>query len=650
MFRSLPNFYPDESVISLLARFRHRLMFFDTSFVYSQVFNQQVVLRHDLPAHLEPLVNALPANTLYNADYIINEHTLFPYYRPFVTLERQQRTRKAMSANNSRGPILTMGLANGNVPIIQRLRFCPGCFADDYQRYEERYWHRLHQISGVEVCPKHKVFLEQSSAIIHTPRIRQRLASADEFAQESHDTGRPIDENNSDHLLLLNLANDVSWLLGQTELTDGPEAIAIRYSRLLTERGFASHSGAIYVDKVLTAFSEHYSPELLSLLGCELVNNKVGSWPRLVLRGPAYMQNPIRYLLLMRFLGHSAESFFSLPGTRTEPFVDMRWPCLNPVCKHYRKLVINGGVIGPSTAPTRQLQATVACKCGFTYRCLITDTEKGKGNREFQARSVVSYGPLWERAFIEMWQNSAIPQAKVADALGFRSRDALRKHAARLGLPLTRSSSTSQSVKEPRAPHKPGRSFPANSPEELRKRRAKKRGAWLSTLKSNPGIGRTQTLLRNYATYQWLRKYDKAWLLKHLPEKQKRSQANRVIDAVVRDVEYSALVREAAKSIRARPGRPVKVSPTAISRHLNKSAFANRRALAKLPFTQQAMSEVIESPDDISVRRIWWAAAMFENEGIQPTRTELTKRAAVGQVSHRTTVQQALDDALQGVL
>ena len=41
----------------------------------------------------------------------------------------------------------------------RRLRYCPQCFDEDIATYGEPYWHRLHQIPGIAVCPRHDCWL-----------------------------------------------------------------------------------------------------------------------------------------------------------------------------------------------------------------------------------------------------------------------------------------------------------------------------------------------------------------------------------------------------------------------------------------------------------------------------------------------------------
>ena len=46
------------------------------------------------------------------------------------------------------------------------MRYCPLCVNADREKYGETYWHRSHQIRNVNICPKHKCHLINSSVSI----------------------------------------------------------------------------------------------------------------------------------------------------------------------------------------------------------------------------------------------------------------------------------------------------------------------------------------------------------------------------------------------------------------------------------------------------------------------------------------------------
>ena len=46
--------------------------------------------------------------------------------------------------------------------VDRHLRYCPLCAEEDREKHGETYWHREHQIIGIDVCPKHGCFLKET--------------------------------------------------------------------------------------------------------------------------------------------------------------------------------------------------------------------------------------------------------------------------------------------------------------------------------------------------------------------------------------------------------------------------------------------------------------------------------------------------------
>ena len=53
---------------------------------------------------------------------------------------------------------MTPYLFNANVPAAGRpIRLCPECRDEDLKMFDYAYWHRSHQVPGVDLCPTHSV-------------------------------------------------------------------------------------------------------------------------------------------------------------------------------------------------------------------------------------------------------------------------------------------------------------------------------------------------------------------------------------------------------------------------------------------------------------------------------------------------------------
>ena len=59
------------------------------------------------------------------------------------------------------------------------MRYCPLCAAADREKHGETYWHRKHQLPGVEICLKHRCRLENSSNGVTVESQRFKLVHAE---------------------------------------------------------------------------------------------------------------------------------------------------------------------------------------------------------------------------------------------------------------------------------------------------------------------------------------------------------------------------------------------------------------------------------------------------------------------------------------
>ena len=57
-------------------------------------------------------------------------------------------------------------IVNQNLRQKRFLRYCPVCAREDRDRLGETYWHREHQNIHVDICPKHRCFLKNSTVPI----------------------------------------------------------------------------------------------------------------------------------------------------------------------------------------------------------------------------------------------------------------------------------------------------------------------------------------------------------------------------------------------------------------------------------------------------------------------------------------------------
>lgn len=538
----------------------------------------------------------------------------------------------------SKGSAIHMraGIMAGRIPLPERLRFCPLCQTEDRELFKQAYWHRLHQLPGVEVCPSHAVFLEDSEVRARHLSNPFVFLSAEEHTEAR--AARLLDVADPKHAVLLKLAADASWLLDQRRiLTNSLEGLRNRYLALLIERGLASYSGGIRSGKLLDAFRKRYPPSLLKALRCEFggADQEKDNWLLRLVRKPSHSHHPLRHLLLMHFLGISAEQFFGLPE-EIQFFGDKPWPCLNPAADHYRELVITEFRIsfrGPGHKPV----ATFICDCGFAYA--RTGPDMSPDDR-LRITKMKSFGPVWEQALERFWVDPSLSVSGIARCLAV-DPITIRRHAERCGLSAHRSG---------RKPVKQLRSTTTLrggvSDETLTQKRQEHRDRWLSAIEKNPTLT-MKSLRRDLPrVYTWLLKNDADWLKTHRPARPVRELANSLVDWGWCDARLAFFVWAKAIDLLNTSGKPSFLSRTAICNGLGVTALI-RQKIQKLPLTDKALTAVTESRVEYAARRVSWAAKCFLREAIFPRRWGLILRANVYRWLNHLPVAEALDAAME---
>ena len=162
MIAFFPEVYPDELVYSWLARYGVRSGYTHYRAIADDLFtshtakpNLEFVMELSQDAY-EVITNAMPFET------VIIQHTMFPYYARFLPIERRQKAfgqlmNMRKSFNN------TLYIRRNKTQHRPRLRYCPLCAESDRKQYGEAYWHRLHHLDHIDICPVHGCHLLNST-------------------------------------------------------------------------------------------------------------------------------------------------------------------------------------------------------------------------------------------------------------------------------------------------------------------------------------------------------------------------------------------------------------------------------------------------------------------------------------------------------
>ncbi len=639
MIGNFPDPYPDELLYSVCARFSDRKGYSNRRFVVCDLFgDRNATIIVDLPRRLGNLVASLPPEHSYTVELFIDDHTLLPFYGPFLAPDKLNSIYCDMYGDQGVGIPMRLGILGAKIPLPKWLRFCPQCIEDDRRVFGECYWHRIHQISGVFICPIHNIFLQNSDAPAHHLRSRLEFKSAEKADKTISDNLPHIFMAHSNTLLAI--AEDVAWLLKQRKLTYGLEVLQKKYLAVLAAQGLVTPSGKVRMDDLKRAFNKYYSPELLSKLGCVVVENMIDSWLTRLLRPfeqSKRAQHPLHHLLMIQFLGYKSEDFFRLPVSAA-PFGEGPWPCLNPAADHFREFMIPHCSISHDSKIPGGVIGIFSCFCGFTY------TRKGPDistDGQYKWLRVRSRGDIWNAALQQLWEDPSVSLFDASTRLDI-CKETLKIKAKHLGLSFPRPYIEFNKRAKVKIPKGPDISESA---------RETHRTIWLTALKEYPD-DTVQELWRkrNVAgAYAWLRKYDAEWLHMHMVSGKKwkkyLSTFPTRIDWEYRDEQIAEKLRSSALKLKSGSERPRRVSVAAIGDDIGQLALLQRH-LNKLPITAKVLSEVIETYEDCGVRRVHWAARLYQQENIRPTYRQLVRRASVEDMKDHPQVKKAIDMAL----
>ena len=391
MIEHCPDPYPDEVLYSVWARYSDHIQCPHKDDVFQELFgNRKVKATVDLPCHLDYFVNNLPIGHSYTIDFFIDHHTLFPFYGPFLPQERYRRLREQMRTGNGQAIHMRAGIIGSDTLPPQWLRYCPQCVEQDRTSFGECYWHRLHQAPGVEICPIHKAFLENSTVQARNSFATNEFVSAERALKPAE---RRSAESSPFFKTLMDIADDVHYLLMRPRTPPMAHFFGEQYRTLLALHGFMTPRGFVRVVDLLTTFVSYYSAELLALLHCEMTQSRLDStWLAMLAHQSKSVQHPLRHILAIRFLGSTVEEFFHQHTMPYKPFGNGPWPCLNPVCEHYYQRCISTYHTSEHTQKGRPL-GKFACDCGYTY-CRSGPDHLAED--VFRKDRVLAYGPLWK--------------------------------------------------------------------------------------------------------------------------------------------------------------------------------------------------------------------------------------------------------------
>lgn len=247
MIVQFPQIYEDELVYSLFARYR--LQYINYVDAANNLYvNKRCRPNIEFVNKIRPEIQERILEDI-SMDTLIEKHTMYPYYGRFINKDRRKDA------------LTSLRLMDGNycnlLPLIKMkqnryARYCPKCAKEDREKLGETYWHRNHQVIGVNVCTKHRCYLENSDVII-SGKSTPNLITAENVI--------PYQENlnASTNKMELQLADYIIEVF-QSPMNIDAEATISQFLNAKLNEKYLSASGLMRdVTKLYKNYDEYYS-------------------------------------------------------------------------------------------------------------------------------------------------------------------------------------------------------------------------------------------------------------------------------------------------------------------------------------------------------------------------------------------------------
>lgn len=604
-----PTPYPDEILYGVLCRYWIRAGRPSPRSVIEDFYGTRRDSNILMPRYLGRIASLLPVSSGMSAEFFLQNATVFPYFQPFLTEKRADAYCRYLSNSlpDSKSLYFSLGMGKLRYPRTNYLRFCAECWKEDVKKYGEPYWHRLHQLPGVMVCPVHRQSLMTTTVTL--------LAAGKSFYPAEE---RLIGQSQacgvySDGMMekLALIASDSDWLLQNGMDCGSYEQTHSKYVQYSRSQGFDSLTGRIRAKKIRNAVQDSFGAELLGLLDAS-GGNAGESWIERIFHHPQSFQHPMYHILLTELMAGSTRAFFQEAYPEFLPFGSPPWPCFNPVCPEYLRDVIERYDANPRSSC---MHAKFECPvCGMAYR-----RKHAMSKEEQYARrpKIVDYGSLWKDKLRECVIERGLSLRETCEIMRCDFYTANR-YAVKFGF-LSAENAYFPTWKT--AESDDSSPPPAMSVTEARERY---RRQWLELIESHPDAIRSELIKMAPNCYIWLRKHDLEWYNLHSPPARYVN-----FDWAEKDRQTLERIRTAYERLSSGDGKPRRITKTALINESAAHSLSREDALNKMPETSSFLNAVLESQESWRKRKIIWAVHELAENEQRPTPNRVMLKARI---------------------
>lgn len=295
---------PDELLFSVLARTALLNALSPPKHCMKVFFGDpNVIPSTDLPVGLEIYRQRLGQPSPFG-DYIdiLNRCTLYPYFRPFLPIERHLRCMEIFRDGGGGGLKTLMGTVANGFGAGSVLRFCNLCVQENFKNDGAIYWHRAHNLPAVRNCVIHAIGLSDHTGHL-TSGSRQTLFLPPFLTDKNPSVTEVSKVSTLAHLSVELIEANLPPV--DTKLR------TVVYQQALLARELCTKKHAINFNAIVNEMRMHYEDFNNFEHQSRLLSSPKEPlrWLRDILVRPDRAMHPICHLLLIGFLFGSIDRF-----------------------------------------------------------------------------------------------------------------------------------------------------------------------------------------------------------------------------------------------------------------------------------------------------------------------------------------------------
>lgn len=568
--------YKDELIYSAIARYHYYTGNIDCRDTLEELFGKRSIIPSlEIGSNLNALAKNLGSR--YTADSIIKNHTIFPFYSPFLPKGRKKELLREIKNEDGNGIYTKIGIIAGSICKKKGIYYCPNCAVKEIQEYGEAYIHREHQLQGVYVCPHDGAELKRypvdksNFSRIEFIRLDRKLLDLNNLTL--------IDNRYYDKLY--KISRDAYYLLQANLQNASKDVILNKYKNILYSKGLTTSNKRVKQLDLYEEFISFYGNDFLEKMESSIDNDDEYNWLRVITRDLKRTVHPIRHLLFINFLEQDISKFFKDINKEFAPFGEGPWLCLNSAADHYRQRVVNDLRI-TEDYKTRVPVGTFTCECGFIY------SRKGPDKTEqdrYKIGRIKNFGPVWENKLKGYLKENKYGLREIARLMRCDPKTVLKFDS------LFKINYFKNQTKQINHNNK---SVCYDKTEEYKQN-------ILEVIQTNPKLSRTEIRKICKKQYEYIYRKDKAWLLNNLPQKVRTDNNKIKVDWNKRDLEILKLIKaKYQEMINEKPS--IRITISSIGKRADVLA-ALEKNIDKLPDTKEYLNKITETVEGFQIRR-----------------------------------------------